>query len=134
MIRLIALALGLCLAVSTAAAAKPPLRELTEVDDGLFQVAVANVVRKRCDSIDARMFRALGVLRDLKRTAQKAGYSETEIDAYVDSEEEKARMIARAQVMFAERGINPDNPEDLCRFGREEIARNSPVGVLLRAK
>jgi hypothetical protein len=129
-----ALALILSIVASTTLAANPPLRELAEVDDGLYHIAVANVVRKRCESIDARMFRALARIRELKQIAQKAGYSETEINAFVDSDTEKARMIARAEKMFAARGVDPDNPDDLCRYGREEIASQSAVGVLLKAK
>ena len=131
---ILSIALALTITSGAAAAANPPLRELSEVDDGLYYVAVANVVRKRCDSIDARMLRALGKIRELRKIAQNAGYSETEINAFVDSDTEKARMIARAEKMFVARGIDPDVPEDLCRFGREEIARNSAVGVLLKAK
>ncbi|WP_050928116.1 DUF5333 domain-containing protein [Aestuariivita boseongensis] len=128
------LACALCLSVSSAVAAKPPLREVAYVDDGLFQIALANVIRKGCDDIDARLLRAFGVLRDLKSHALSLGYTEAEIDAYVDSDAEKDRMRARGAELFQARGVNPDNPEDLCRMGREEIASNSPVGKLLKAK
>lgn len=128
------LAVAFCLTVSTAAAAKPPLRDVAYVDDGLFQIAVANVIRKGCEDIDARMFKAFSVLRDLKNHALSLGYTEAEIDAFVDSDIEKDRMRARGAELFAARGVNPENSEDLCRLGREEIAKNSPVGELLKAK
>ena len=119
---------------STAAAAKPPLSEVAVVDDGLFQVAMANVIRKGCDTIDARLIKAIGVLQDIKNHARSLGYSDAEIDAFVDSDVEKDRMKRRGATYFAAQGVDPDKPEDLCRMGREEIAKNSPVGVLLKAK
>lgn len=126
--------LTVCLLVGSAAAAKPPLREVAYVDDGLFQIAVADVIRKGCTDIDARLFRAMGALRDLRNHALSLGYTRDEIDAYVDSDDEKNRMRARGAELFDARGVNPENPDDLCRMGREEIAKNSPVGKLLRAK
>ena len=128
------LALALCLTVSSAAAAKPPLRDVAYVDDGLFQIAVADLIRKGCGEIDARLFKAIGVLRDLNQHARSLGYTQAEIDAFVDSDIEKDRMRARGAELFAARGVNPENPDDLCRMGREEIASNSPVGQLLKAK
>lgn len=129
-----ACAVGVCLVVGSAAAAKPPLREVAYVDDGLFQIAVADVIRKGCSNIDARVFRALGAMRDLRDHALSLGYTRAEIEAYVDSDTEKNRMRARGAELFAARGVNPENPDDLCRMGREEIAKKSPVGKLLRAK
>ncbi|TNF57606.1 MAG: hypothetical protein EP307_13685 [Rhodobacteraceae bacterium] len=104
------------------------------MDDGVFTIALANLVRRRCDSLDGRVLKAMGILRDLKAEARALGYTQAEIDAYVDSDAEKERMKARAAALFEARGVDPDNPEDLCRFGREEIAQNSPVGVLLKAR
>ena len=131
--------LGFALIVATALASAAPasartLRDLPDVYEGLYDVAVANLVRKRCDSIEGRVFKGIGVLRKLKRNAMQAGFSEAEIDAFVDSDAEKEIMIARARKEFAARGVDPDKPEDLCRYGREEIAKNSAVGELLRAK
>jgi len=132
--KLTGLFVAFCLTVGSAAAAKPPLREVVYVDDGLFQIAVANVIRKGCTEIDARLFKAIGALRDIKSHAVSLGYTEAEIDAYVESDAEKDRMRARGAELFQARGVNPENPDDLCRMGREEIAKNSPVGQLLRAK
>ena len=128
------LALAAAMTVSSAAAAKPSLSQVAYVDDGLFYVAVADVIRKGCGDINARLFKAIGVLRDLKNHASSLGYSDAEIEAFVESDAEKDRMRARGSKLFKSRGVNPENPEDLCRMGREEIAQKSPIGVLLRAK
>ena len=113
---------------------RPPLSEVTVIDDGLYQIALANLVRRRCDALDGRVLKAMGILHNLNRHARSLGYTQAEIDAYVDSDAEKDRMKARAAAMFAARGVDPDNPDDLCRYGLEEIASNSPVGALLKAK
>ncbi|MCR9125391.1 MAG: DUF5333 domain-containing protein [Rhodobacteraceae bacterium] len=122
------------LSVSAAAAAKPPLREVAPVYDALFHVAVANEIRKSCDSIVARPLRALSVLRGLNATARQMGYSRSEIDAFLNSENEKNRMRARGAAFFAARNVNPRNPDELCALGRAEIQKSSQIGVLLRAK
>lgn len=122
------------IALGGAVLAKPPLRSVAYIDDGLFNVAVADAIRKGCSSIDARLFKAIGVLRDLRAHARALGYTKAEIDAYVDSDAEKDRMRARGAQVFAARGLDPDNPDDLCRFGQHEIAQKSAIGVLLKAK
>ena len=128
------LAFAAALVATSAASAKPPVREVAYVDDGLFNVAVDDVIRKGYDRIDARFFKAISVLRDLKQHATSLGYTDAEIEAFVDSDAEKDRMRARGANLFKARGVDPENPEDLCRMGREEIAKNSQIGVLLRAK
>ncbi len=130
----LAAAFLLLLPAAGKAEARPPLSQVTVIDDGLYQIALANLVRRRCDALDGRVFKAMGILRDLNRHARSLGYTQAEIDAYVDSDAEKDRMKARAAAMFAARGVDPDNPDDLCRYGLEEIASNSPVGALLKAK
>lgn len=130
----IAFAAAICAALPAAGSAKPPLREVSRIDDGLFHVALANEIRKGCDSIEPRIFKALGVLGALKRHARELGYTNAEIDAFVESEAEKDRMRARGAEFYAARGVDPSRPEDLCALGRAEIARNSQIGVLLRAK
>ena len=86
----------LALAVPAAhAVAKPSLREVPEIEDALFAVAIADAVRDNCDEINARMIRALTTLQRLKSRANELGYSDDEIRAYVESDTEKARMRAK---------------------------------------
>ncbi|QBF31345.1 hypothetical protein CFI11_08950 [Thalassococcus sp. S3] len=126
----------LAAAVTTAgaAAAKPPLRDVARIDDGLLYVALANEIRKGCDAISPRFGRALSTLRAIQQHALDLGYSQAEIDAYTNSDTEKDRMRARGARYYAANGVDPTKPDDLCALGRAEIARNSAIGVLLRAK
>lgn len=136
MYRFLCLAIGAVIGINLASAAiaKPSLREVPYVYEGLFDVAVADLIRKGCNDIDGRVFKGISVLRDLQRHAKSLGYSNAEIEAFIESDVEKDRMRARGAEEFAARGMSMDNPDDLCRFGRQEIAEKSTIGVLLRAK
>ncbi len=124
-----------CLAApGSAAAERPPLREATEINDGLFAVAIAREIKDYCPTISARYFRAFTFLTSLKNKARDMGYSNDEIDAYVDNDEEKARMRERGEAYLAANGVSYDDPQSFCALGREEIEKSSQIGVLLRAK
>jgi hypothetical protein len=127
----IAMALSIC---SEAAAAKPPLSEVAEVEDMLFAVAIADAVRDHCDSIEARTLKALGMLQRTRARANELGYSDAEIRAHVESKTEKARMRAKGEAFLAQRGVDLSDPETVCTFGRAEIAKNSAIGALLKAR
>lgn len=122
--------LGLTLAAP--AQALPPLRDVPEVDDGLMMVAIADQIRKSCDGIDARMVRAYTTLSSLKRLARARGYSDAEIEAYVTSKDEKARMKAKATAWLSARGVNAADTTQLCAFGRDQIKADSAIGRLLK--
>lgn len=122
------------LAGASMAAALPSLREVKEIDDGLFAVAVADEIRQQCDGISARLFRALGYINTLESRAKELGYSEQEIKAYVKSPEEKARMRARGEAYLKANGVSYADKETFCTLGRAEIEKGTLIGQLLRAK
>lgn len=122
------------MATAGMSSALPPLREVKEIDDGLFAVAVADEIRKECTSISARMFRALSYINTLENRALELGYSEQEIKAYVKSKEEKARMRARGEAYLKANGVSYADPETFCTLGRAEIEKGTRIGQLLRAK
>lgn len=115
-------------------AAKPSLRDVAEIENPLFAVAVAKEVADHCDSIAPRYMKGLGELRRLKARANELGYSDKEIRAHVESKTEKARMRAKGEKLLAQNGVLYDQPETFCAYGRAEIKNNSAIGVLLRAK
>ena len=118
--------------LSGMAVAKPPLRDVAEIDDPLFEVALANEIRKQCPSINGRLVKGLNQLRSLKRRANELGYSDAEIDAYRKSEAEKTRMRQRGNAWLSARGVDQSKTEDWCRVGKEEIRKGSRIGALLR--
>lgn len=118
----------------TVAAAKPSLREVPEIEEPLFAVAMAKEVADHCDSLGARFLKGLGELRRLRARANTLGYADNEIRAYIESDVEKARMRARGERLLSASGVSYQDPETFCAFGRAEIKKNSAIGVLLRAK
>lgn len=116
------------------AQARVPLNEVKEIDEGLFAVALAVEISDICTSLAPRTFRGIGVLRDLRARASKLGYTDDEIEAHVKSKAEKARMRARGEAYVRAQGLDPDKPADLCTLGRQEIAKGSQIGALLRMK
>lgn len=116
------------------ASERPPLREVQEIDGALLAIAIADEVRRTCDAIAPRWLRAYGRLNALRGRAEALGYSDAEIEDYVESEAEKARMRRLGEAYVRQRGYDPSVTAELCAFGRDEIARGSAVGALLREK
>jgi S-adenosylmethionine synthetase len=129
--RLIASALILA-SLAGPALAKPPLRDVAKIDNGLMAIAIADEIRKECDDIKPRMIRALSQLNTLKGMAKEMGYSEEEIDDYVNSKAEKTRMRQKAETWLAGQGVDAKDTGALCAFGKADIARGGPVGSFLR--
>ncbi len=129
------LALWLVLMASPAIAqGKPSLNDVPEIEGPLFAIAVADEIRDHCDDISGRVFKAIGILHRLRRRANELGYTDSEIRAFVDSDAEKARMRAKGERLLKQNGVSYDDPESFCAYGRAEIAKNSAIGVLLKAK
>jgi len=130
-------ALILCLAISGGAAgasAGAGLRAEADINTGLLDIAVAEKIQRECGNIGARFFRAQRYADDLKAMARERGYSEAEVDAYIDDDAEKAKMRERRNAYFEARGASNLDPASLCKLGRAEIAQGSRIGRLLRAK
>lgn len=128
------LAASLVMAGGAYADAKPPLREVKEIDDNLLWVGIAHEISKKCDEIDARTLKGLTYLNSLRRKAREMGYTHQEIEEYHSSKAEKARVRAKGEAYVKSKGLDPENAEDLCALGHAEIARNSTIGIFLKAK
>lgn len=125
--------LALLIALPTGSWAKPHLREVSEIDDALYWIALASEISKKCDTLGARRVKGLAELWRLKGVANDMGYSDDEIRAYVESDAEKARMRKKGEGYLVALGANYDKPETFCAVGRAEIKKNSAIGVYLRA-
>lgn len=123
--------LAILMALPVAAQAKPAIRDVPKIDEGLFTIGLANEIRKTCPAISARMLTALAALNDLQQTAREMGYTKAEVEAYLDSEAEKERMRARKRAYFEQKGLATDVAGH-CTLGEMEIAGGTPVGRLLR--
>lgn len=126
---------GVALVLSIAggmAQSKPHLRDVPEIDDALMAVAIADEIRKSCDTINARLIRAYTTLNGLKSLARDKGYSDEEIEDYVTSKSEKRRMRAKAEAYLLNNGVASSDSDALCAFGKDEIRRETEIGRLLR--
>ena len=93
----LALAGGVAAGLTGAAAAQArSLAQEADINQRLMEMSVADEIRKRCDSISARIFAGLSLMRELEAKAMERGYSKAEIEAYVTDKEEKRKMRARA--------------------------------------
>ncbi len=119
---------------ATPASALQPLHENPTVVHGFYAIGLADEVRKNCETISPRMLRAYNYLRALHKWARKQGYSDEQIKELTDNKEEKRALRARIRADLADRGASPENPEGYCTVGREEIAKGSVAGKLLRAR
>lgn len=118
--------------LASPAAALEPLSQERYINDRLVAARVADLIRRGCPGIDARVVYAWTQARALKRYAEGKGYSAAQIDAFLDSREDKARIYDAADAYL--RQNNATDQAGLCRLGREEIARKSVAGSLLVAR
>ncbi|MFC3630773.1 DUF5333 domain-containing protein [Paracoccus angustae] len=116
------------------AAALPPLSQDRHVNDNLVQARVADMLRRGCPDLDARIIKAFSEARKLKRYALDRGYSEAQIDAFLDSKEERRRIYAEADRYMVANGVVNGQPDTFCRLGRQEIERKTIAGSLLVAR
>ena len=120
--------------VHAPAAALEPLSQEKYINDRLIAARIADRIRKTCPTIGARIFYAYGQARQLQSYARKKGYSDAQIDSFLDSKQEKKRIYAVAEDYLVRNGAKKDNPESFCRIGRAEIQKKTIIGSLLVAK
>lgn len=130
---LIATAIALTVLAAPAAALEPLAQE-KYINDRLIAARIADRVRRKCPTIDGRLIYAYSEARKLMKYARNKGYSQDQIDAFIDSKPEKKRIYGIADQYLADNGAKPDDAESYCRIGRQEIARKSVIGSLLSAR
>ncbi|MCH2095829.1 MAG: DUF5333 domain-containing protein [Rhodobacteraceae bacterium] len=111
--------------------AKPGLRDVPELDQGLFVIALANEIRRKCDDISPRWLRANSYVNDLQDKALSLGYTRAEVKAHLDDDAEKDRMRGLAARYMTDKGVANG---DFCGLGRIEIAAGTDIGRLLRER
>ena len=126
-VMIVALMMGL----ATPALALPPLSENSYVNDRLIQASVADRIRKECPTIAARFAYAYGQARALQRYALDLGYTDAEIEAFLDSKPDKKRVKAAAEAYLAANGVVQDDPKSFCSLGQKEIANETVAGSLI---
>lgn len=123
-------AAALSLSFGGASAANPA--EVERVTEGLIAAGMAIELGDLCDDVSVRMIRGLNFLQGLKSHLQDLGYSNAEIDAYIDNRAEKQRLEGIARDRLAALGVRTDDRSSYCTVAQGQIAANTQVGRLLR--
>ncbi|MEM9319795.1 MAG: DUF5333 domain-containing protein [Pseudomonadota bacterium] len=110
------------------------LRNDPEVENGVLIVAIGDLIRDNCPSIEDRRARSIPFLIGLVNRAQSLGYSRSEIEDYIDDDAEQARVMARAQTWLVQEGADLAAPETICTVARDEISAQSVIGRLIRER
>ena len=115
-----------------AASAQPLLKDVAYVRDGIIDVGMAYELSEECSDLRARLFRGIGFLQSLQSHASDLGYTDEEIDDYVNDRDEKRRLEAIARAKLADLGVIEGEEATYCAVGRAQIAAETRVGWLLR--
>jgi hypothetical protein len=102
------------------------------VTEGLIAAGMAIELDDNCGDVRIRMLRGLSFLQGLKNHLQDLGYSNDEIDAYIDNRTEKQRLEALARQRLNALGVRTDDPATYCTVAQAQIAEGTQVGQLLR--
>ena len=97
------------LLAATPAAALAPLHKNPTVVNGFYNIGLADEVRRNCDQIDARMFRAFSYIKSIERFARDAGYTAEEIDQFVDNKSEKEKLRRESGLIWR-KGVRHQKP------------------------
>ena len=130
-LRAIALAALTLWPAALSAQALPPLGQVEVVTEGLIDTAIAYEIDRVCETIEGRRLKGIALLWSLHSSARGLGYSNDEIEAFVDDRVEKDRLEGIARERLAGLGAVEGQPETYCAVGRAEIALGSRVGSLL---
>lgn len=118
---------------ATPALALEPLNQEAHINASLVAGKVGDTIRKTCPSISAKMFVVLQKLNELEDYARGKGYAEADVKAFLKDPAEKARIKSLAQDYLTKAGAVSGDAESYCKVGRDEIAKGTLAGSLLRS-
>ncbi len=127
----VATVLGLTV-LGGAATAKPALKDVTYVREGIIVAGMAYELSENCSSVSARLLRGISYLYSLRDHAKELGYSNNEIDAYINDKAEENRLTVIARGRLADKGVIAGQEATYCDVARSEMAAGTVVGNLLR--
>ena len=106
--------------------------DLPRVRDGIVYVGMAYEISEKCSSLSPRILRGIGFLEDLKAYAISQGFTDAQIDEYVDNKDEQRRLEGLARGLLADLGVVEGDESTYCAVGRAQMDQNTRVGWLLR--
>ncbi len=120
------------LLAATPALALEPINKEAHINGVLLQGFIADRIADECPTLGPRNLRALNELEKLKNYALKKGYAADEIRAFVTSKTEKARGKADAAAWLIKAGAVEGDAESYCKVGRDQMAKGTLAGSLLK--
>lgn len=108
------------------------LEDDAETWERLFITAAANEIRENCDTIEARKVAATFYVLGIVRHAKSLGFTMEQIDAFRFDEKNQDRLRQRTYAWLDENGVDRSARTGYCALGDAEIAKNSPIGKLLK--
>ncbi len=133
--KLIAGSFALCMMATSAFAVDyTKLRKDSRVHNDLFAASIAYLINDNCEEISIRKLSLVGRVLRLRSYAKGLGYTGAEVDAYVNSGTEQDRFRALAQPWLKSKGAVKNNAASYCAVGKQEIAKKSLVGSMLKAR
>ncbi|TDL84240.1 hypothetical protein E2L08_01885 [Palleronia sediminis] len=130
---ILAALLALMPTLGGAALAQHALVNDPTVRQGFYAIGLADEIRKNCPQISPRLVRAYTFLKSLESYALEAGYSQAEIKQLTDNDAAEDALRAEIRADLAARGATAGNTSGFCAVGREEMARGTQAGRLLKA-
>lgn len=127
------LPLAIALPMAPAFAQAVPLSKDAHITESLVAARAGDTIRKTCPSISARMFTVWSKSEDLKRYARSKGHTEATVSAFLKDPAEKKRITGLADAYLKRAGVKAGDVESYCRVGRDEIAKKTLMGSLLRS-
>ena len=116
--------------MATSATANPG--DVTRVTEGIIAAGMAAELDDNCGDVSVRMLRGLSFLQGLKSALRDEGYSNAEIDAWIDDDGEKDRLEAIARQRLSDLGVRTNDLASYCTVARGQIDQDTQIGRLLR--
>lgn len=129
--RIFLLAAGTLVVAPFTASALPPLLSQESIVAPLVEARAADVVRRGCPAYKVNMVRAWQEARALQAKARKMGYSQAQIDAFIEDRGAKDAVKARANALLAGLGAS-GNAASLCAAGDRLVGQSVVAGKLIR--
>lgn len=121
----------LALLLATAAQAKVPLRDEAHINGQLLAAQIGDILRKTCPDASARFFVVYRKINALKAYATEKGYTQPEVEAFLDDRTEKQRIRSAAEQYLTEAGAVKGDVQSYFRVARDEVRRGTVTGEML---
>lgn len=109
-----------------------PLNEREEIITPLRAGAVAREIERSCETITRRSYRVWSEGLSLIFQAKRMGFTRAQIDAFINSAEERSALELYARSAIESYGYDLKNEDQMCELGAQQIAIGSYAGSFLQ--